>query len=115
MSLDTYTKAQYRKWLRETVYVRRLASPGDSPPYADYEARARVTKFEPAELVGSIQQYQVEAIVYADDLIANGLTLPITAKDKLVVRGKQRTITSPDDTTRRVFGELIAFEIKALG
>lgn len=115
MSLVAFTKAQYKKELRETVSIRRMANYGDSPAYADYSARARVTRHAPQELVGAIQQFEVLAIVYADDLTDGGLTLPITNRDKLVVGSRVHGIVSADDNTRKVEGTLIAFEIRASG
>lgn len=115
MNLVAWTKKQYKKELRETVYVRRLANYGDSPPHQDYSARARVTRHAPQELVGAVQQFELLAIVYADDLTEGGLTLPITNRDKLVVGSRVHGIVSADDNTRKVYGTLIAFEIRASG
>lgn len=108
-------KADYRRSLKEWVVVRRFTGIGPNRPRFDVSARARVVGYAPEQLVGVIQQGDRKAIVYADDLIEGGMTLPITTSDKLIVNGREMAIIAPDDLTRRVNGVLIALELQVRG
>ena len=99
----------------ETISIRRLAAPGDSPAYTDTDLRARVTGYQEHELVGTIQQGDRKIIALADDLIDAGFPVPVTANDKVMLRGKRLAIVAVDDSTRRIQGVLIAYEIQARG
>jgi hypothetical protein len=107
-------KASYQRALDDTVIVRRYSGTGPTRPSVDYEARARVTGYQPNELVGGIVQGDRRAIVYADDLTEAGLA-SILLTDKLVVRDRELAIRAVDDSTRRVDGELIAYELSCRG
>jgi hypothetical protein len=110
------TKASYRRALKERVTIRRYTGTGANRPRFDIEnVRTRIVGYEPHELVGTIQQGDRKAIIYADDLMGRGLALPITNADKLVVRGKELAIVAADDSTRRVEGVLIAIELQVRG
>lgn len=111
-------KAQYARTLKERVTLRRLSSgtTGSNRPRFDAEGvRARTVGYDPDELVGAIVQGDRKIIVYADDLIAKGFTLPVTTNDKVVVRGKELAIIAPDDSTRRVDDVLIAIVLQVRG
>lgn len=109
-------KADYRSALKETVTIRRFTGAGPARPKFEARARARVTGYEAKELVGAVVQGDRKVIVYADDLIDNGLALPVTTNDLLVLSsGKQLAIVAADDQTRKVAGVLIALEIQARG
>lgn len=108
-------KASYRRNLNETVQVRRYTGTGTNRPRFDTSARAQVVGFAPHELVGTIVQGDRKAIVYADDLIENGLTMPVTTNDKLVVKGKELAIIAADGDTRKIGGVLIAYELQVRG
>lgn len=99
----------------ETVYIRRYT--GVAPPRVatNYGVRARVVGYEPKDLVGNIQQGDRKVIILADDLAGTALTLPLLVSDKVVVRGKELAIIAPDDSTRRIAGVLIAYELQARG
>lgn len=97
------------------VSIRRFTGVGTSRVPTDTSARARVVGYQERELVGGIQQGDRKVILLADDLIDAGFVPPITANDKLIVRGKQLSIVSVDDSTRRVQGILIAYELQARG
>lgn len=99
----------------ETISIRRYSGSGDSRTFVDYSARARVVGFEPHQLSGTIIEGDRKLIVFSDDLVTAGLTLPVRIADKAVVRGKEIAIIAVDDSTRRVSGELIAHEIQARG
>lgn len=96
----------------EDVIVRRFTGSGTPRPKTDTTTRARVTGYQPNELIGSIVQGDRKIIALVDTL--SGI-LPITTADKLVVRGKELAIKGVDDSTRRIGGTLIALEIQVGG
>jgi hypothetical protein len=99
----------------ETISIRRFTGTGIGRTHVDTQARARVTGYQERELTGTIQQGDRRIIMLVDDLIAAGFAVPVTANDKVVLRGTMISIVSVDDSTRRVQGELIAYEIQARG
>lgn len=112
-------RASYRAALDaagEFVTVRRYTGTGAGRPYFDAEVRARVTGYEAREMIGpNFQQGDRKAIVLAEDLIARQFALPIRPTDHVIVRGRECAIVAPDDSTRRVRGELIAYELRVRG
>lgn len=111
-------KAHYARTLKERVTLRRYiaGTTGSNRPRFDAEGvRARTVGYEPHELVGAIVQGDRKIIVFADDLLAKGFTLPITTSDSVIVRGKPLSIQAADDSTRRIDGELIAIELQVRG
>ncbi|EHK56905.1 hypothetical protein [Allomesorhizobium alhagi] len=110
-------KASYRRALGafEEIVIRRYTGAGANRPYFDAPVLARVTGYEPKELVGTIQQGDRKLIVLADDLIAAQVPLDLKKGDKAVVRGKELNIEAADDSTRRVAGVLIAYELQVRG
>jgi len=109
------TKASYARMLDQSVGVRRYSGTGPGRSYVQANARARVVGYLPDEVVGSIQQGDRKAIVYADDLIGSAVSLPVLGSDKLVVRGRELQIVAVDDSTRRVQDVLIAYELVVRG
>lgn len=76
--------------------------------------KARVVGFEPRELVGDIRQGDRKVIMPAEPF-ANG-AVPVPAGDVLlIVGGKPMKIIAVNDSTRRIGGVLIAYEIVARG
>lgn len=112
MSVES-VKALYRRTLDGRATVRRYSNGGRS--WFEAAAQARIVGYAPNQLAGPVQQGDRRAVVYADDLIENGLTLPVTTNDKLVVRGRELAIIAADDSTRRVDGVLIAYELQVRG
>lgn len=112
-------KASYRRALDgagETIFLRRYSGSGTARVSTDYAVKARVTDFQPHELIGGIVQGDRNIIAIAEDVTASGFPAPIIASsDKAVVRGRELAIKAVDDNTRRVAGVLIAYEIKAGG
>jgi hypothetical protein len=109
-------RATYRRMMAlvgEPVLIRRYTGTGANRPRFDAEVIARVTEFEPDQLVGTIQQGDRKLIVLSEDL--TGFPTPIKKGDKAVVRGKELNIEAPDDNSRRVQGELIAWELQVRG
>ncbi len=110
-------KAAYKRSLGEfePVIIRRYTGAGANRPYFDATVQARVTKFEPVEIAGTIVQGDRKLIVLAQDLIDAQFALPVRKGDKVVVRGVELNIAAADDSTRRVGTVLIALEIQATG
>jgi len=99
----------------EAVTVRRYAGTGEARSSADYATTGRVTGYLPDQLVGNLKQGDRKVILAYDDLAATAITLPLLLTDKLVLRGKEFVIKSLDDNTRRLAGELIAYEVGIAG
>ncbi|MCW5695782.1 MAG: hypothetical protein KIS96_03495 [Bauldia sp.] len=100
----------------ETISIRRYTGTGPDRPRFDTEVRARVLGYEMDEIVGSIQQGDRKVIVLVEDLEAALFAFPVVPlSDKAVVRGKELTIKAVDDSTRRVRGVLIAYELQVGG
>lgn len=110
--------ATYRRMFNErgeTVQVRRFTGAGPNRPRVDVDVMAVVTGFAPDEYVGSIVQGDRKVILLAEDLTAAQFALPVTTGDKIVVRGKELAIIAADDSTRRVSGVLVAYELQVRG
>jgi hypothetical protein len=110
-------RALYRRQLEqtgETVTLRRVNSSG---PPTDVPVLARVAGFSPQELVGGVNVGDRKIIILAEDVETSGFPVPIKAggTDKIMVRGKSLTILDVDDSTRRIAGTLVAYEIRASG
>lgn len=108
-------KAMYRRQIDthgETITLRRV---NPSPAAATtQDVRARVLGYAPEELVGAVQQGDRKIIVLAEDIGA--FPVPFRrAFDQVLLRGAQLTVQDFDDSTRRVAGELIAYELRARG
>jgi hypothetical protein len=111
-------KADYRSMLNErgeTVSVRRYTGAGTNRPKFDADVMAVVIGYAPKDLVGTIVQGDRKAIILVEDLIDAQMALPVTTSDKLIVRGKELQIIAADDSTRRVAGALIAYELQVRG
>lgn len=107
--------ASYRRSLKDVVTIRRYTGSGQNRPYFEATALARVTGFDPDELVGTIVQGDRKLIVLADDLVKAQFPLDLKKGDEVFVRGQKTTIQAADDSTRRVAGVLIAFELQVRG
>lgn len=113
-------RSSYRRVLAkvgEHVVIRRYTGSGPNRPRFDWTVRARVVEFDPSELIGGIVQGDRKIIVLAQDLMDAQAPVPVVAGAnwKAVVRGKEVTIKAVDDNTRRVAGELIAYELTVGG
>ncbi len=111
-------KFQYRRALArrgEVLQFRRFTGTGPNRPQFQTEIRGRVTGYVPRDLVGGIQQGDRKVLVLVEDVLAKQIAMPITTSDAIVVRGKQCTITSVDDSTHRDGPELIALELSVRG
>jgi len=111
-------KSSYRRMMDEVgeeVAIRRYTGSGANRPYFDATVMARVVDFKPADLVGEIIQGDRNLIVIAQDLIDAQVQMGVRKGDKAIVRGKELNIEAVDDNTRRVQGQLIAYEIRVRG
>lgn len=109
----TDARAAYRHSIAvtgETVTLRTFTGVGASRTGADVSVRARVRMFEPAQLVGGLQQGDRELIVLAEDV-----PTPPKKGDQVIVRGTTMTIQAVDDSTRRLGDVLLAYVITARG
>ncbi len=98
----------------ETITLRRNMPSG---PPIEAQALARVTGYQPKDLVGGIKQGDRRLIVLAEDVENTGFPVPFktSGTDKAVVRDRVLNIGVVDDSTRRVGGVLIAYDITATG
>lgn len=111
-------KSTYRRMLAErgeVVAIRRYTGAGVSRPRFEVEVKAVVSDFGPQDLVGAITQGDRKLIVMVEDLIRRQFAIPVTTNDKAMVRGRECAITAADDSTRRIAGELIAYELTVRG
>jgi hypothetical protein len=109
-------RAHYRRTLDqvgENISIRIYS--GTTDTYTDYTVRARVMGYAPGELVGPIVQGDSRLVVLASDVTAAGIALNTGANCKVVVRGKELQVKAVDDNTRRIDGELVAYELRVGG
>ncbi|MGE0290268.1 MAG: hypothetical protein AB7P16_28635 [Bradyrhizobium sp.] len=109
-------RGMYRRQIArhgETVTLRRINSSPTAPTNRD--VRARVLGYTPDELVGEVQQGDRKIIVLAEDMGSFPVPFRERSTDRVIVRGAELAIQAVDDSTRRVAGELIAYEIRARG
>lgn len=71
---------------------------------------ARIMGFDPDELTAGIDQGSRKVILEAE-----GLAIEPAKGDFLLIRGRKLAILSVDSDTRRLAGEIIAYEIEAKG
>lgn len=111
------TKSSYRSALGECepVLIRRYTGSGANRPKFDASAMAKVSGYQPQELIGGIVQGDIKVIVLVDDLLSAQFPLPLKKGDKAIVRSKEMNIEAVDDNTRRVGITLIAYELQVRG
>lgn len=110
------TEAAYARSLTDLLTFRRYTGTGVNRQRFDAtDLKARITDYKPSELLGTITQGDQRAIVLARDIINSGFALPVTTGDKVVLYGKEHAIISVDGNTRRVEGQLVAYEIQIRG
>jgi hypothetical protein len=112
-AISAYRRALNLDNLGEPVEVRRYTgTAGPDRPYFDATVIARVTDYQPSDLVGDIRQGDRHVILMQEDLIAAQFPMPVRQTDKIVVRGKECAIEKLDDSTRRIGTTLIAYEAR---
>nr|WP_165445522.1 hypothetical protein [Bradyrhizobium uaiense] len=103
--------------------VRRYAGIGPARAVTKEAAvLAKVKGYQPAELVGEIRQGDRHVILLNDPSapvpagkVALSDMLPLTDRDFLVIAGAEASIKGVDDATRRMQGQVIAFELQVRG
>lgn len=114
----TTIRADYKAALErrgEPVTIRVFTGVGVSRTYADYQTVARITGFNPHEIVGAIQQEDNQVIILAENLETAGMTGEIKVNDKLICRGRTYNVEASDYNTRRVAGILAATVLRIRG
>lgn len=110
------TLETYRAFLNgehgQDITVRRYVGVGPSRTHTDTGTRARVTGYQPNEILGNVTQGDRRVIALADTLTA---LLPLTVDDKLIINGIETAIKAVDSNTRKIGSTLIALEIQAAG
>jgi hypothetical protein len=99
----------------EPITLRRYVGIGGDRPYFDCTVTARVVEYAAHDLVGGIQQGDRKLIVLAQDLFDAQWPAPPKRGDSAIVRGKEMHVEAVDDNTRRIKGELIAYEVRVRG
>ncbi|UGY03147.1 hypothetical protein [Bradyrhizobium quebecense] len=120
-SLDQHIRALEESG--ETVLVRRYTGVGPVRAVAKEAAvPAKVKGYDPAEIVGEIRQGDRHVILLNDPAapvpagkVALSTMLPLTDRDFLVIAGAEVSIKGVDDATRRIQGQVIAFELQVRG
>jgi hypothetical protein len=110
-------RASYKRALGacETILIRRFTGQGTPRPKVEASCHARVTGYQPSEVVGTVLQGDRRLVVMAEDLEGSLVTPPLLASDKAVVRGKELAIIAIDDSTRRVGDTLCAYDLQVRG
>lgn len=102
----------------EDISIRRYDGIGTGRTYVDRPVRARVTGYSPQEMVGGITQGDRKVILMAEDLAGESPAFTVAKSDKVVAArfgSAELAILGVDDNTRRVDGELIAYELHVRG
>lgn len=82
-------KAAYAAELKEPLIVRRLSGPASQRSRFDVDVRGKAWGVKGQELVGAVQQGEQRVLILIEDLLAKGMTLPLTAADKVLVAGRE--------------------------
>lgn len=111
----------------QASYLRALASamgPGEAlvlhrgfgAAATSFPVQGWVTGYAQQDMAGEVQQGHRKAIILASSVTDSGFPLPIVAQqDRIGFAGKTLAIVSVDEATRRVQGELIAYELELAG
>jgi hypothetical protein len=102
----------YRSMLTEHGELITIRRVNPNLPPTDADVLARVLGYQPEELNGGIMQGDRKIIFMAEDITLNPT---LRAGDKVIVRGRMLNIERVDDSTRRVAGTLIAYELTGRG
>lgn len=113
-------RASYRRAFAdvgETVTLKRLGGSLEA------QVLARPVGFEPQEIAAGVDQGERKLLVLAEDVeaavtagtwAAAGGDL-IVKNDRITMRGRMLVVQRSDDSTRRVAGVLMAYEVRAMG
>jgi hypothetical protein len=113
-----YARDALRRFIQANGEMVTLRRTNQLPtPATEVSVMARIMGYSPEELASGVMQGNRKAIMLAEDVEASGFPVPILKNtvDSLVVRGGKMTIKSVDDSTRRVGGVLIGYNLDILG
>jgi hypothetical protein len=103
----------------EEIKIRRYFGTGMNRNKFEVKTLGRLVDYASTELIGTILQGDQKLIVLVDDLETFQFPLPIVKNDKVVVKRngveKEINIEGPNGNTRRIAGELIAYELQVRG
>lgn len=110
-------RSMYGRHLRDRVGLRRYT--GTNPRTVSDEVsglRARVKGGDAPVVAGSATQKDKTVILLYADIVSSGFPVPLTTNDKIIgPDGREMAIMSPDDDTRKVGTETIAYELRVRG
>jgi hypothetical protein len=111
-----YTRSAYRRQVTHQVAIRRYTGPaGPNRAAVDTPCHCRIRGAGAGVLIGDVMQFNFMAIVLVEDLVAGGFTLPLTTADKFLFNGRELAINFPDNATRAVGPDLIAYVLSVKG
>ena len=103
-------RADYRAACLQTITVRRYGGSGK----VDKTAAGNIRQYGADELKGTVTQGDRKVIVIVEDLVAGGLNMPLTTKDKVIDNGRECAIIHPGER-KALDGTLIAYELQVRG
>lgn len=104
-------RAAYRRQIEQHGEPVKLRRGFDG---AECEVLARVTGFQPEQLTTGITLGHRRVIILAESVPSTWPGPPVK-NDRIVWNGLTLTITAVDSATRRLGGEIIAYELTASG
>lgn len=113
-----YAELVYRRFLTNSVTIRRYTGKaGPDRTVTEVECRAwiRADPLRQEPMVSDLKELVYHAVVLVEDLANAGFPLPLNGADKLVFQGKEFAVSFPDNATRSVGTELIAYNLRVKG
>lgn len=86
---------------------------GEGAPEVTF--KAWITGYAAQEMFGDVLQGDSKVILLAEDLAAFPLPIKTRSTDAIWSNGRKMTVQAVDEQTRRVAGELIAYELRVRG
>lgn len=111
---DDELRTSYQNDLQETLTVRRYTGTGSARAVENASVKGRQRRKGAAELAGQIKQHDYFVVIYADDMTAGGVDLPLLLSDKIVVDSVELGIRHIIPRTSPT-GTLIAYELECRG
>lgn len=100
----------------ETVTITRISGEAPNQTVVGITVGARVTGYQPQELMNGITQGDRRVILLVADLATWPVSSTVPDKtDRLTIDGESVNIIAVDATTRKVAGTLIAYELQVRG
>jgi hypothetical protein len=114
MSTATAVKSSYASKLKETIGIRRFTGAGPNRPKFDVYVRGKSIFYQAEEFVGGVLQGDRRVFLLVEDIIARQMSLPITAADRVIVKGAELSIIKPAERSADD-GTLVAYELQCRG